>query len=199
MTNSLVKVIPWNKVAAIILALSYPVMISCNIPIRPCNFPCPPPPEPSPIPTPTPFPSSSPRPPRPTPNPSPTPNICNYRYDPTSNCSKSQSSYWNSVNQVMSRVTNCPVNSDCQIPHWQPTLVAIMEELNRSGFCSTYDLSGSNPGSEMGVRRSSDNFTEYYQPITTAYKIRWADAQSVCIPVWDSSTVEEVRNYQGQK
>lgn len=133
----------------------------------------------------------------------PSPPLCVRKIDPTSNCASGTSHYHNQVNQILSFVTGCNINSDCPLSDWQSTLVATMSSLNKSGLCATYDLKGCNdsqPGNtcgpgegELGVRGLGDNFTDYYQPITTSSKVRWADALSICVPVWDSNTVDEVK------
>jgi hypothetical protein len=173
-------------------------------------------PEPSPSPTPRPpitlppitFP---PRPPitlpspnpTPTPSPSPTPDPCNYRVDPNSQCPEGVASmYQDSVNQVLSYLTGCGINSDCPLVNWKQTQIDFMDLFNKNGYCVTYDLKGCNdytgspcaPGEgETGVRLFSDNQTHYFQTITTAKKVRWADAKSICTPVWDTNTLAEVK------
>ena len=170
-----------------LILISVVFISGCGLNFKPCINPCPIPTTP-PITTPTPI---------PTPIPTPTP-LCVAKKNPSAVCTEGAASrYWNQSNQMLSFVTGCNINSDCPLADWKATLVSYMTSMNNAGFCVTYDLQECNqnclPGSEAGVRGLSDNFTEYYQPITTAQKVRWADALSICNPVFDSNTVEEVK------
>lgn len=100
------------------------------------------------------------------------------------------------VNATLSAVTGCAVGSDCDVIDWQMAIVSLMTRLNAKGYCSSFDVNGGNQGlgSELGIR-DSENFTEFYQPVTSNKKARWSTPRSVCTPAIDEETLEEVKAF----
>lgn len=98
------------------------------------------------------------------------------------------------INATLSAVTGCAVGSDCFIDDWKMAIVAVMTRLDLKGYCSSYDVQGGNQGlgSELGIR-NTELFTEFYQPITSNSRARWATPRSVCTPAIDEENLEEVK------
>ena len=179
-------------------------------------------PAPTPLPTPTPTPSPGPTPgptpvptplptpvptPQPTPTPDPVPGGC-IRLSPTTCTEFLPGDFRDAVNSALSRASGVPVGEVRDVANWQAVIVQTMSILQVEGFCTSFDLDSGNCwkfaadgsclkrglGSEMGVRRGQDK-AEFYQPITSTKRTRWADARSVCRPAMDEESLAQTRAF----
>ncbi len=147
-------------------------------------------------------------PPSPAPTPTPTPNGNCIKQTQASICQENlPGDFRNRVNEALSTASGCAVGSDCNVGNeWRIILIRVMQSLEDQGFCTSFDLNSGDCwkfavdgsclkrglASEMGVRNNLSKI-EFYQPITSAKKARWADTRSICRPAKDENMLQEVK------